>query len=232
MKVGWLYDDPGYLGGAEMTQAEFRAAAPKGVEVVDCRPGNVVSGLDRYVIHNCVHYSGQDLAAADGPRVKYLNDVWPDGDPLVRREVLSTAHVIFTSPLHRERFYSVPRSSVIPPALDLARFRAAKNGHRKGAVCVARLAYGKGLERLVDYPEPVDVFTDLPPEQVAPTLARYARFVFLPTALEPFGRAVVEAWAAGLEVIINRNVGARYFIEEDQPALESASEDFWRVVCG
>ena len=36
MRVGWIADDPGYVGGAELTQAEFRAAAPEGVEVVDC----------------------------------------------------------------------------------------------------------------------------------------------------------------------------------------------------
>ena len=43
--------------------------------------------------------------------------------------------------------------------------------------------------------------------------ARYERFVFLPTTVEPFGRAVVEAWAAGCELIVNRNVGALHWLE-------------------
>jgi glycosyltransferase involved in cell wall biosynthesis len=61
-------------------------------------------------------------------------------------------------------------------------------------------------------------------------LAEYERFVFLPTVIEPFGRTVVEAWAAGCEIITNGLVGARYWMEEDPGALETAGEDFWRVV--
>jgi hypothetical protein len=56
-RVGWLADEAGYIGGAELTTAEFRAAAPEGVEIVDCPPGAVVKGLRRYVIQNCVLYT-------------------------------------------------------------------------------------------------------------------------------------------------------------------------------
>ena len=42
MRVGWLHDDPGYVGGAELTMREFRDAAPKGVRVVDCPPGTSI----------------------------------------------------------------------------------------------------------------------------------------------------------------------------------------------
>ena len=78
MRVGWLADDAGAQGGAEFTQAEFRAAAPAGVEIVDCPAGQVVEGLDRYVIHNCVKYTLQDLRALEGkPTTKYWHDVGP-----------------------------------------------------------------------------------------------------------------------------------------------------------
>jgi hypothetical protein len=60
-RVGWLADKAGYVGGAELTTAEFRAAAPEGVEIVDCPPGAVVKGCDRYVIQNCVLYTPKDL---------------------------------------------------------------------------------------------------------------------------------------------------------------------------
>ena len=105
------------------------------------------------------------------------------------------------------------------------------------------MAYGKGLELLAEYPEPVDVYSSVPVQSrgsaryrgacadAAATLAQYERFIFLPTAIEPFGRAVVEAWAAGLDLIINRNVGATYWIEHDPGALETAAADFWRLVC-
>ena len=132
---------------------------------------------------------------------------------------------------------------LVPPALDLERFRLTRNlNHRTGAVCIGRMAYGKGLELLAEYPEPVDVYSSVPVNSernarykgaaadVPATLAQYERFVFLPTALEPFGRAVVEAWAAGLDLVVNRNVGALYWIENYPGALDSAAADFWTLV--
>ena len=61
-------------------------------------------------------------------------------------------------------------------------------------------------------------------------LASYETFVFLPTVLEPFGRVVAEAWAAGCEVVTNELVGAGYWIQEDPQAIETAANDFWRAV--
>ena len=61
-------------------------------------------------------------------------------------------------------------------------------------------------------------------------LARYSTFVYLPMVIEPFGRVVAEAWAAGCEVITNELVGARYWIEQDPGALETTAGDFWDLV--
>lgn len=248
MRVGWLADG-GHIGGAELSQAEFLAAAPEDVEVVSCPPGEVVPDLDRYVIHNCVSYNPEDLEpTGDAPLIRYLHDRWPAGDSWLRDELLERAQLVFTSPLHRDRFpwpYHGKRL-LCPIAIDLKPFRAAQNGHRKGAVCIGRMAYGKGTELLSAYSEPVDVYSSVPlrsegalhfkgalqPNEVPSVLASYERFVFLPTALEPFGRAVVEAWAAGCEVITNRNVGATYWIEDEPEALENASERFWDIVRG
>lgn len=251
MKVGWLHDDPGYVGGAELTQAEFRAKAPQGVEVVDCPMSGVVAGLDCYVVHNCALYDHTVTDAfGEAPVIKYVNDCWPHGDPFLRDWLLSEARLIFTSPLHLSRFPYPPASGVaahmIPPALDLLRFQAVKGrGDRKGNVCIGRMAYGKGIDLLEEHGEPIDVYSTVPisnghpnltykgqvkPLDVPRILSQYKTFVFLPTALEPFGRAVVEAWAAGCELHINRNVGARYWIKENPKGLESAAEDFWRVV--
>lgn len=106
------------------------------------------------------------------------------------------------------------------------------------------MAYGKGAELLAEYPEQVDVYSTVPvPSQgsvryrgvtsdPAETLAHYQRFVFLPTVIEPFGRAAVEAWAAGLDLVLNRNVGARWWIESNPDALRTAAHDFWLVVAG
>lgn len=232
MRVGWLHDDPGYLGGAELTMAEFKAVAPEDVEVIDCPAGGVLQGLDRYVVGNCMAYS----RLPDGPIVRYHHDlaVAPVDHGLEARHV-------FCSPLQRERMGL--NGECIPPALDLALYEQyANQNHRKGAVCVGRMAYGKGLELLAEYPEPVDVYSSVPvasegnaiyrgsTDDPAKVLARYERFVFLPTAIEPFGRAVVEAWAAGCELVVNRNVGALHWIQHQPEKLRSAGDDFWNFV--
>jgi glycosyltransferase involved in cell wall biosynthesis len=232
MKVGWLHSDPGYVGGAELTMAEFRAAAP--VDVVDGTDAELV------VVGNCFG----DPPELDGQRVvQYHHD-------LRRHPVDADAH-IFCSPMQRER-YGVD-GEVVPPAINASLFKpnrqVRRNGHREGICSVASWQNpGKGAQLLVEYAKengPVDVwgFGDyvphgknlevkgpVEPEHLPTVLWGYERFVYLPFAPEPFGRAVVEAWYAGLEVITNRLTGALWWLRERPEALESAAEDFWKAV--
>lgn len=252
MRVGWLADEPGYTGGAELTQAEFRAAAPEDVEIVDCPPGGVQPGLDRYIVHNCVHYTPDDLVPLRGkPVVKYVHDVWPHGDTEVRRYLLDNATLIFCSPLHLARFPHPhnPHALTIPPAIDLPAFKAPRQSEkrREGTCSIAQWrAASKGPHLLEDWARengPVDVYGEglrggdnlnpkgsVAPARVAQTLWAYERFVFLPVGLEPFCRTVAEAWAAGCEVVTNRLVGALHWIEKQPEKLETAAEDFWEAV--
>lgn len=240
-RVGWLADKHDPPGGAELTQAEFRAAAPEGVEVVDWTGDEVVK-TDRWVIHNCRTYSR--LPFQEGPSVRYLHDL--------RGSLAYADELIFCSPAQMERYRF--SGHLIPPALNLKAFRPPRqhrrNGERNGTCCVgAFMNPGKGGHLVAEWGdrnEPVDVYGygpflpagphvnycgPLEQAKVAQTLWQYERFVFLPTELEPFGRCVVEAWAAGCELIVNGNVGARYWIEEAPEKLESAAVDFWGVVC-
>jgi hypothetical protein len=41
---------------------------------------------------------------------------------------------------------------------------------------------------------------------------------------------VAEAWAAGCAIVTNELVGAGYWIQENPEAIETAAEDFWKVV--
>jgi hypothetical protein len=233
MKIGWLHDDPGYLGGAELTMREFKAAAPEGVEVVDCSPSEIADA-DRYVVGNNMSYDWLPNRA-----IRYHHDI--NQSPMDLRYPEAYVKHIFCSPAQRERMGL--EGECIPPALDLAPFEAVANqNHRQGAVCIGRMAYGKGLQHLAEFEEPVDVYSSVPcasegnaryrgaTSDVADTLSRYQRFVFAPDAFEPFGRAVVEAWAAGLTLVVNKNIGAMYYILNDQDALRSAGRDFWDVV--
>lgn len=235
MKVGWLADDPGYVGGAELTQAEFRRAAPEGVEIIDCPPGAVLGGLDAYVIHNHTTYSLADIPV--GRCIRYHHDL--------RLQLDFDATHIFCSPLQRAE--KNMKGEVIPPPLSLIRYRDAAESasQRAGAVCVGSWVNpAKAPERVAEWAADNGGVTfygsgpfappgsiAVPYEQMPEVLARYKTFVFLPTVIEPFGRAVVEAWAAGCEIVTNALVGARHFIENDPAALDTAAADFWAVVC-
>jgi glycosyltransferase involved in cell wall biosynthesis len=248
MRVGWLMDVPDLPGGAEYTQGEFRAAAPESVEIIDCPPGEVVPGLDRYVIHNCVQYTLDDLAPIGKTRtVKFWHDVGPWIQPQVRAWLDRHTLPVCCSPVQSE--YMSLAAALIPPPVDLDRFAqaaASVNGNRRGNVCVGSWRnYGKAPHKVAEWAAangPVDFFGGgflAPPgsQEVSQAtmpalLASYERFVFLPVVIEPFGRLVAEAWAAGCEIVTNQLVGAGYWIEENPAAIESAGEDFWKVVTG
>lgn len=245
-RVGWLADVSSMVGGAELTQAEFRAAAPDGVEIVDCPPGAVEPGLDRYVIHNNVTYTVEDLRNIKAPAVKYWHDVGPHLQDDVREWLATYAVPVCCSPVQAD-YMGLDAAEMIPPPVDLARFEqaAAKmNGDRSGQVCVGSWRnYGKAPHKVAEWAMengPVDFFGDgplappgsrpVPYEAMPALLAQYSTFVFLPVVLEPFGRLVVEAWAAGCEIVTNGQVGARWWIENDPDALDTAASDFWALV--
>lgn len=251
-RVGWLYDRASYVGGAELTEREFRAAAPDGVEIVDCPPGDVPVGLDTYVIHNCVTYSLLDLRGTVGAKAgqvpwKLWNDVGSWLSEQNREFLDGSARPICISPLQADYMGLADDAVLIPPPVDLSRFYAAAdrvNGNRADSVCVASWRNrGKGAHRVLEWAaenEPVEFYgagafapqsaRPVEYDQMPDLLARYQTFVYLPEVIEPFGRCVAEAWAAGCEIVTNKHVGASYWIREKPEALETAAEDFWKAV--
>src|SRR5580765_5557176 len=85
MRVGWLADAHEVEGGAELTQAEFRDAAPAGVDVVDVQPDrlDLLADCDSVCIHNCVTYSAAEtIDALEGrPVLRYWHDLAREGGP-------------------------------------------------------------------------------------------------------------------------------------------------------
>lgn len=252
MRIGWLADDAQQPGGAELTQSEFFSAAPEGIEMIDCPPEDIAD-CDHYAVHNCVTYGPETIEQLQGkPVIRYHNDLSPHGDAQLRTWLDANATHIFCSPLQRSRYKLDGEWPIIPPALDLQSFRpprqVRRHGERGGTISVGAWGNpGKGSHLLEEWAreknEAVDVYGEGPclpaesptirlkgplaPRDVAQTLWSAKRFVFLPTAVEPFGRSVVEAYLAGCEVITNKLVGGLYWLEH--PGLETAAEDFWKV---
>jgi len=257
MKVAWLHDAgnaDGTKGGAELTMDEFREAAPKGLEF-DPDGGTVVIG-------NCVTISPEIIGQLEGKRVfRYHHDLARMESPALRTWLNDNAEHIFTSPLHRERYgvswdHGERDCHIIPPALKLDRFRQNREDRRKsrrnGTVTIGSWQNpGKGGFLLSGWlarnEQTADCYGHGPFSPQGPhikhfggydhadlpaILHSYETFAFLPTAVEPFGRCAVEAWAAGCQMVINDLIGARHFMEEDPDALDTAAADFWEVIGG
>ena len=178
-------------------------------------------------------------------RVKYNHDVCPWLSQDVRKWLHRNALQICCSPIQADHMGLAAR--LIPPPIDLSRFEKAAehvNGNRGGAVSIASWRnYGKAPHKAAEWGAQnggIDFWGggELAPPGCQPVsydsmpalLAQYQTFVFLPTVLEPFGRLVAEAWAAGCEIVTNHLVGAGYWISEKPEAIDTAAEDFWGIV--
>jgi glycosyltransferase involved in cell wall biosynthesis len=257
LRVGWLRDHWPQIGGAELSADARAAAAPAGVEIVPCPPGAVDPRCDVYVVNQSNQYTLADAAAFnDRPVFKVVPDWWEGGDPALRRWLLRhAALVFFASPLHRDLFrWPVAAPTMLCPApLDLAPFRAAaaRAGARRGAVWVGQMtspwkgyeeavAWARRRRRRLDFygrgpyaPSPgpyVRVFDEVPYAQLPALLARYRTLVFLPRRPQPFPRILVEAWAAGCELVTSGANGASWWIENAPAELDRGAERFWSAV--
>ena len=252
MKVAWLHDEgnaDGTKGGAELTMDAFREAAPAWVEFTP--------DAETVVIGNCVTFQPEIIRELEGKRViRYHHDLSYAEAPELRDWLDGNAEHIFTSPAHLERYGGDPDAAIIPPPVELERFKpnrqqrrhgkrqgivtvASWQNHGKGAHLVSETLHRQGLQAdcwghgpFVPYGDHINVMGPYEPKDLPQILWRYEQFIFLPTTFEPFGRCVVEAWAAGLEILTNDLVGAKHFLENDQEALSTAAQDFWEYVGG
>ena len=224
----------------------------RGVESSTARPArwSALAGCDVACVHNSVTYPAETVEALAGkPVLRYWHDLArpgsagrPAADPLGARARDERLHLAAAPrPLPAR---ASPGERASDPARDrpraLTRAQARKrprgacwlgSGQHAGQGAAAGVRVGRGA---------TSRSTSGGTLAVAETAARRAsrarsrtttcrrscgsteRFVFLPTHPEPFGRAVVEAWAAGCELIVNRNVGALHWLEHPD-ALERAA---------
>lgn len=258
MNVAFVYDDgnaDGSKGGAELTMEGFAACCPPEVAFTDLEEADIV------VVGNCVQFGPDLIGQLEGKKVwRYHHDLARHENAELRAWLDENARHIFTSPLHRHRYgiqwdHGRNDCHVIPPALDLERFRpnreARRHPDRDGVCSVASWqnpgkgaslieAWARENETVVNVYGPghfgpngpfvVHRYGDCPQDELARRLKTYERFVFLPLAPEPFGRCVVEAWASGCELVVNENIGALWFIREHPEKLESAGKDFWELI--
>lgn len=258
VKIGWLADNQSFIGGGELVQRDLLAQTPDDFEIIPCPPtAPLPQGVDLYVVHGCNQYGWDIIEQIKKPVLVQLHDKWRYVDFDLRNWFCHNADMmIFSSPLHLKtvEFGVFCPTVILPVGMDLAPFQAVKDNvwakMRNVACWVGRFDEGKGVLSTIewakenainiDYYGYGDLITEvqktgryrrqLEASEVALTLAGYEDFIFLPTEVEPFGRTVVEAWAAGCELIVNGNVGAMYWIEQEPEKLTQGIELFWGQV--
>lgn len=263
VRVGWLHDDVGVIGGAELTRDILMSAAPEGTENVLCPPNKRPLDIDVFVVGNCVFYHERWIEELSRkPVVKHVHDLWPYGSPVLRRWLLDNAALLlFNSPkqLSLFRFSAAAPYDFLPPPVDMGRFQeaAARAGDREGTVWFGNVSANKGIQYVVDWAlrtgTSVDVYgpcyEPLTREQIVPpcsylgpltqdelpeTLARYERYVHMPSKSDVCGRAAVEAWATGLELFFGGNADEDAFWGwldiVTAKGFQNAPTNFWKKV--
>jgi glycosyltransferase involved in cell wall biosynthesis len=151
---------------------------------------------------------------------------------------------IFLSPLHRDVYLKymdldLSKIHLQPSPIDVSRFEYA--GPKEDIyLAVGEDGWHKGTDLIrKEFPgiKFIGGNNKIPYEQVPGhyKLAKY--FVHKPRWIEPFGRAVAEAYCAHCELIVNRNIG---FLSYDwdyedrsfvKTRLKRAPKVFWKAVC-
>lgn len=258
MRAAWLQaqanTDGTGRGGAEFTAGELRAAKPDGVEIVMVEPDQLelIRDCDVALVHNCGRHPDETVEALEGkPVVRWWNDVAPHGSRRLTRWLAERAENVLLSPLHYEELRARHRlpefeHRLIPPPVNLQPFRdaAARSNGRDGACSVAAWrGWGKSPARTEEWGRDhggVDFYggghlappgsIPVPAESLPALYARYETFVYLPAEVEPFCRCAVEASAAGCKLVVNGLIGAMHWIPDRMDAIETAADDYWRLV--
>jgi len=244
MKLGWIHEQAQYLGGAEMNRKFIREAKPDWVEITNDDP-------DAWVVFNITPYKADLIdKIKDKPVIKYVPDRWPQGDPQLRSWFMRNSRLmILVSPLLLDWLPEQPQCPIgfAPSGVDIEKFRRAQQLEREGAVWLGRMWAGKGLENARAWEEQTGESLDyygfgplnseienykgeVAPEDVPAILGRYQKFVHLPNEPDACPRTVIEAWAAGCQLVVNRNVGTVWWLKNEKDALEHATERFWHLV--
>lgn len=257
--IGWLADQPGFIGGTEISSKMLIAAAPEWCKIVQCPPDRRPPAVDAFIVQNCLSYTERWIGElGKKPVIKQMRDRWHWGDPLLRRWLLDSSQLlVFNSPSHVTNFpYEINAPcKLIPPPVEVRRFKqaaASRQDDRLGNIWLGRIHPGKGTGLAIDWAirngETLDFYgyfgydgwVNVPgfayyrgpytQEELPDLLARYKRFIFMPLEPESFSRTTVEAWASGCELILDGDIGALWWIANRPDDIERGAELFWEVV--
>lgn len=189
MRIGWLADQFPFKGGAEYESDELRRKAPNGVQIIDCTPEHMHSGVDVYVIHNCGTYKlldqlGRDVieCLSQKPVVKRVHDVAMVAEPTLRAWLIENAKTILcSSPQHVKAIDwggATREIELVPSAINVLPFQTRMAPvSRVGTVWLGRIFEGKGIGEAAKWARrqhsEVDVYGFGPMERQLPEPLRF-----------------------------------------------------------
>lgn len=248
------------IGGADLCVDDLVEAKPGEVEIVPCPSRNIDPTVDLYAVHNVVSYNAEAIKQlAAKPVVKLVYEQWWVGDDILRAWLLENAEVaIFLSQPHLDQFpWPVKVPTLIQPTIHnhLDRFDPSRwplgDRERAGVMWMAQMtgahkglpeavAWAETNEQVVDFygdghiPKPQSRYAvykgEKPPAVVPSIMAEYERFLFLPTVLDVCSRTIFEAHRAGLDLVVNENVGALWWLDNEPDAIGTGAARFWNTI--
>lgn len=238
----WL---PGiYRGGAEMSDAAYRAQAPDDVEIVVCGPQEWERALDcdRIVVTGTDLLSEQAMIrlADESPMVFVHHEQTESPGRMVLLESAEPFVVHTPAHLDRELKWVTPKwSEMVLSYFDTSECHeakkepfavwAARNHPQKGLMQARLWAHAAGF--------PLVILYEHDRSEVLQFMSRAQAFVHLPLTFESEGRAVMEAVLSGCVVQTNKNVGVTSIPGWDDKTrlrdmVDRAGYDFWRLAVG
>ena len=235
----WL---PGhYRGGAEMSDAAYRACAPEWVDIVALRPDEWEHALDceRIVITGTDQLSEEAMVTlADyGPMVFVHHEQTESPGRMVLIENAEPFVVHTPAHLDQELKWVTPKwSEMVLSHFDTSEcyeakkepfaLWAARNHPQKGLMQARVWAHAAGF--------PLVIMHSHAREEVLEMMSRAQAFVHLPLTFESECRSVMEAVLSGCVVQTNRNVGLTSLERWSdkgwlRDAVDRAGHDFWNV---
>lgn len=251
MRIGVVFDRGYYEGGMELVLRYYLREKPADVEIVDC-PAYAFpeTDVDAYVLANLQSYAPDHiLHLKRAPCLKLAMDAFNETAPALRQWVLDNALGVYNSPETRKltRYTFAKGHADVPSPVDWERFKyRPQNGtERSGYLWLGRMWPGKGVEDAQKWAKaenvaldfygwgptaPADHHGKVAYEDVPALMWRYKTLVMLPDRYEPGPQTIIEAYAAGMELVVNKNCGALWWLENKPDELPRAAERFWEAV--
>ena len=237
---GWL---PGaYRGGAELSDAEYLAHAPDGVEWAYITPDEAHT-VDRVLVTSLEGLSEEEgRALSTFEPVVFLHHATQPAE--WKAVMISRARrLIVHTPAHlsRTRAWSMPREAILVlSAMDESElYPAAVKEPFAVAACRDHPLKGLANARVRAAREgyPLMVMTREERRDVIMMMRRAEAFIHLPLAFESEGRAVIEAVLCGCKEFANAHVGVTSVPGWDDPdvlrkLVAEAPRVYWDAVCG